>query len=95
MNSEASSLKDILSQYLHERGLENVVKEASIPELWNEIVGSNAVKHTKVVRYEHKQLTIEVDSSVWRTELRLRSDELMKRMNERLGIELVREIILR
>lgn len=95
MEGKAQSLKNILSQYLKERGLENIVKEVSVPELWEEFIGERAAKVTKILRFENKQLVVEVHSPVWKAELRLRSEDIREKINQRLEGEIVREIIVR
>jgi predicted nucleic acid-binding Zn ribbon protein len=75
--------------------MEHIVKEMSIPDLWLEILGEPANRYSKVLRYQNRQLIVQVESSVWRTELRLRENDLLKRLNERLGTTLVDEIVFR
>jgi predicted nucleic acid-binding Zn ribbon protein len=93
--NEPISLQQALSQYLRERGLDNVVKEAEVPAIWNELIGQHAVKSIKELTFENKQLLVHIDSSVWRTELRLRANELRDKINERLNADIVREIIIK
>ncbi|MBL7976500.1 MAG: DUF721 domain-containing protein [Candidatus Kapabacteria bacterium] len=95
MNNNAQSLKQILSQYLKERGLENIVKEVSVPEVWEQMIGDRAAKVTKIIRFDNRQLIVEVSSPVWRTELRLRSEDIRAKINKALEGEVVREIIIR
>jgi len=95
MNNNAQSLKEILSQYLKERGLENIVKDVSVPDVWEQVIGERAAKVTKVIRFDNKQLVVEVSSPVWRTELRLRCEDIRTKINTLLEGEVVREIIIR
>lgn len=93
--NEPISLQQALSQYLRERGLVNVVKEAEVPAIWNELIGQHAAKSVTELNFENKQLLVRIDSSVWRTELRLRANELRDKINERLNADIVREIVIK
>jgi predicted nucleic acid-binding Zn ribbon protein len=44
---------------------------------------------------QSRVLHVQVDSSVWRSELRLRKDDLRRRINEQLGSNIVDDIQLR
>ena len=95
METQAKELQKVLQQLLQERGMENVVREASVPQLWNELIGENAARHCAIQSFENKELKVVVDSSVWRSELKLRRIDLIQKLNERLGVDLVSEITFR
>jgi predicted nucleic acid-binding Zn ribbon protein len=96
MSSEnVRSLQAILEQFLRERGLDKKLREHSVPDIWQELIGENAARVSQVRRFEHGQLMVEVHAPVWRTELLLRREEIRKKINERIGQEMVREIIIR
>ncbi|MES2767019.1 MAG: DUF721 domain-containing protein [Bacteroidota bacterium] len=95
MSDEVQSLQSILQQFLKDRGLDKKLKEYSVPELWMELIGERAARVCEVRRFDHGQLVVEVSAPVWKTELLLRREELMKKLNEKLGSEMVREIIIR
>ncbi len=94
-NDSFSSLKILLNQFLRERGLEHKIKELSVPTYWREAVGEQIDKVSTVKYFNDGQLFVEVRASVWRTELLLRREDIRRKINERCGIELVREIIVR
>ncbi|MBL8000028.1 MAG: DUF721 domain-containing protein [Candidatus Kapabacteria bacterium] len=95
MNNNAQSIGSILNQYLRERGLEHIIKEAQVPDLWDEIIGEHAAKHARIHTFENKELVVDVTSPVWRMELRHRADSIKDKINARLGGETIRSIIIR
>ncbi|MFN4768742.1 MAG: DciA family protein [Candidatus Kapaibacterium sp.] len=95
MQSDAQSLGSVLRSLLRERGLNDITLEARVPHVWNELVGENASKHCTSVAMQSRVLHVQVDSSVWRSELRLRKDDLRRRINEQLGSNIVDDIQLR
>jgi predicted nucleic acid-binding Zn ribbon protein len=95
MNANTQSLQTILGEYLRERGLHNVANRVRVPEVWLEVIGENAAKHCHDIEFTAPTLSVRVDSPVWRSELRLRKHDLVRRINERLEPGLVADIILR
>lgn len=95
MHSNAQSLGMLLQSFLKERGLQDVALEARLPDVWKQVVGENAAKHCSSVTFASRILTVQVDSSVWRNELRYRKSELVQRINEQLSTSLVDDIVLR
>lgn len=93
--NEAQSLQELLKQLLTEQGLQQVLDETRVPELWTKYIGELAAKSTRVVRFENGQLLVECTSSVWRMELRLRAEGIRERINEDIGKNIVREIFIR
>lgn len=94
-NENAQLLGTILSDIIRQHGLDKKIRAHAIPQHWEEIVGQNAAKVTKVKKLEHGTLIIEVGAPVWRTELMMRRDEIRKKLNEKLGAEMIKEIVLR
>jgi predicted nucleic acid-binding Zn ribbon protein len=94
-NDNFSSLKTLMHQFLRERGLEHKIKELSVPTYWREAVGEQVDKVSTVKYFDDGKLFVEVRASVWRTELLLRREDIRRKINERCGSELVKEIIVR
>ncbi len=92
MDQSAQSLASVLKQYLQERGLEHAVVESSIPDVWRTLIGAQAARHCTRIKLENKMLHVHIDSSVWRSELRLRKEELQQKLNEELKADLVHDI---
>lgn len=94
-NDDFTSLSVLLKKFLRERGLEQKLIELSVPQYWREIVGEQVNKVSLVKYFENGQLFVEVRAAVWRTELLLRREDIRRKINERCGGEVVREIIVR
>ena len=85
------ALGDAFRQY----GIERQIREREIFSRWSEIVGTTLARHSEPVRLQHGVLMIHVQNAVWRQELSLMRAELSSRINDAIGMELVKEIILR
>lgn len=95
MQSNSQSLGFLLQSFLREQGWQDIALEAKVPLIWSELIGENAAKHCTSVSFDSGVLSITVDSSVWRSELRYRKSDLINRMNEHLGTTIVHDISLR
>ncbi len=93
MHNESQDLKSVLLAVLKQNGMENVVREASLPTFWNEIVGDAAAKHCSDLRFSQGELKMSVDSSVWRSEFKMRHDDLVKKLNQRAGADIVQRVV--
>lgn len=95
MEKEPQRLRELIEQFLTEQGLEEVQVVAQLPRLWSELVGGPAARASYIRGFVNGELVVEVSVPAWYTELHLRSEELRKRLNERLGRELVRRLVIR
>lgn len=84
-----------LAEFLHQQGLEMRVKEANALRLWPEVVGPVIANKTKPLRIEDGKLFVRVNDSTWRNELIYMERDLRSRLNEKIGMELVKEMRFR
>ena len=91
---EPKSLKRVFEELITRQGWDLKIKENNIPEVWHEIVGEIIAKVTKVKKVEKGKLYIETVSSTWRAELMLRRDLIIERINDKIGSEVIKEIII-
>lgn len=90
-----NSIGAIIQQWLRDNGLDNKLKEQSVPTYWVEIVGETIAKHATVDRIDKGIMFISVQSATWRNEIMLRREEIKRKVNERFGAEVVQEIVVR
>jgi predicted nucleic acid-binding Zn ribbon protein len=69
MSREAAPVGDVLKTVLKRLGLGQKVRVARIAQDWERIVGSKIAGHCTPVSVRGKILVVNVDSSVWLTEL--------------------------
>ena len=71
------------------------LKESLALALWDQAVGEALAKKTKPLRLYRSTLIILVPSPAWRRELHLLRTEMVTKMNERAGFQLIRDIEFR
>ncbi len=58
------------------------VQESEALSRWESIVGPMIAKHTRAIRVEKEVLWIEVDHSIWKSELHHRKQQILERLNQ-------------
>jgi len=88
-------LADVVRVELTTLGLAERLKEAEIWRLWPEIVGQTVAARAVPLRIIKGVLTVAVSSGPWKQELSFLKGMMIERLNDRLGGEVVKEIILK
>jgi predicted nucleic acid-binding Zn ribbon protein len=84
-------LGDVLGAFRKDPGLELT----GIFSLWDEVVGAAVAKIASPAGFKGKILLVNVVSSVWIQELQYHRKEIIRKLNEALGKELVCDIKFR
>ena len=93
--SEPKLIGDILREFFERPYVARRIAEGKLPQYWREIVGEQIAAITTEFRYERGILYIGIAAGVARQEIFFRRDELMVRLNQRAGAQIVNSIIIR
>jgi len=88
------SLAEVLSEVLKDQQLEGKLNERTAIRLWPEVVGKAMAEHTDNLYFKYSVLHVHVKSAIIRNELMLIRPLLIKRLNERIGSQVVKNVIL-
>lgn len=69
--------------------------EQVIISSWPEVVGTLIARHTKSLSVKNGVLNVKVDSASLKNELMFLRTELVSRLNQKAGKEIVKEIVIR
>lgn len=86
---------DILKEFFERPYVAAKIAEGKLPQYWREVVGEHVANLTSDFKLVNHILYVSVMSSVVRHELFYRREELMQRLNERAGVQLINAIIVR
>ncbi len=89
---EMERLGCLLEEVMMKLGIKRGVDEHRVVEKWSEIVGKVIAERATPVGVERGVLTVQVDSSSWLMEMRMRSGDLLKKIGEAVGEGIVHEI---
>lgn len=92
---EAESIGDILRQYLKMTQLENHTYEVQIAQLWQETLGNEITRETERIHLWSGSLFVDLKSPALKTELMMRRTAIMRAMNEKMGAEVIKQVVIR
>lgn len=88
-------LGDVARQEITALGLADRLREADIWRLWPEVVGPTVAARAMPLRIIKGTLTVVVSSGPWKQELGFLKGMMRDKLNDRLGGEVVKDIVLR
>jgi predicted nucleic acid-binding Zn ribbon protein len=92
----ARAVKTVMPAVLADLGLDRRCGETEILKVWNHLLDPNIVAHAQPVRLHKGTLFVNVDSSVWLSEIvRYRRREILERLQHSFGRELIIRISFR
>lgn len=89
------SLSGIVQESLTTLGLAERLREAEIWRIWSEVVGAALACRAQPLRMKNGTLTVAVSSAPWMQELRFMTGMMKEKLNNSLGSEVVKEIVLK
>ena len=92
---EEQSLGDLLGHFIKNSRLERGLDEVSVRDAWHNVMGEAISKYTREVKLGGGVLYVDLSSSVLREELSYGRSKIIDLMNEEIGKELVKKLVLR
>lgn len=89
---ELSDLRALIAKAVPRKEVYERMESQRVTGDWQAIVGEVLALKSSPEAFDHGQLTISVTSAPWAQELRLRKQELLKRLNETAGRELFTDL---
>lgn len=90
-----AAVSDLLGAFLSGKPVEKRLFEGRIWLVWNQAVGERIAAHAQPSAYREGTLTVTVDSAPWMQQLTYLKKELIAKVNEEFGQEMVREIYMK
>ena len=94
MKRAAESVGDILGRLSRNRRWGKRVFESKALMIWEDVVGESLRAHTRPVRVKEGRMVVAVEDSVWKQEISLLQGEIIEKLNDRIGSEVIRDIVL-
>ncbi len=82
----------VLARLVRARGWQQPAAEATVFGAWERVVGPEVAAHSRPVRLENGELTVEAESTAWATQLRLLAGSLLRRIAAEVGPDVVRRL---
>ena len=87
-------LSDILQIFKDKKGLSDGLNQVEVKRAWKEQMGPAIEKYTLKVFLKRDTLFVRLDSAVLREELSYGKTQIIKNLNESLGQNLIKKIVL-
>nr|WP_299383820.1 DUF721 domain-containing protein [Allomuricauda sp.] len=88
-------LKDALGEFIKENKLQKGMDKVDAREAWAKLMGNGVNNYTTTVELRNETLYVGLSSSVLREELSMGKSKIIAMLNEELGKELVKKLVLR
>jgi predicted nucleic acid-binding Zn ribbon protein len=93
--SKTQALSEALGDYISDMRIERKLMEVSVVDSWEQVVGKMIASKTSLVYIKKGKLFVHIKSSVVKNELMMIRETLRAKLNERAGVEVVSEIVLK
>lgn len=90
-----STIGDVLQQIIQVNKLQPGIDQIDVKEAWRQLMGNGVNTYTKNVVLKGNTLYVELGSAVLREELGHGKSKIVKMINEELGREVVKDVVLR
>jgi hypothetical protein len=90
---QAERLGDIIYQFLREEGLETPYNEFRLIESWPEVMGQGIANYTADLQIRNRVLYVRLRSSVIRAELMAARRNLVYKLNNYIGAQVIDNIV--
>lgn len=94
LNNEGS-IGDVLKQFIEKNKLQSGMDKIDVEDAWKSLMGNGVNSYTKEVVLKGTTLYVSLTSAVLREELSYGKQKIIKMINEELGKEVIKDVILR
>ncbi|MFB6457963.1 DUF721 domain-containing protein [Chitinophaga sp. Hz27] len=95
MRHGTTSIGDALREFLNKSRMKPRLTEVRIQENWEEIMGKTIARYTSGIQLIDGKLIITTTVAPLKQELSYSKDKIIKLVNEKLGENVVKEVIIR
>ena len=92
--NECQSIKDLMKTVIKENNLTKGMQKMDVREAWEKLMGNGVMSYTDTVQLQNTTLVVKLKSSVLREELSYGKEKIVTMINEELGQELVKKLLL-
>lgn len=93
-NTNEQTLKEVIDDLLDAYKLRGRFNQKKVIASWERIMGKTIANRTDAVFFKEHKLIIKLNSSVLREELSYSKNKIIQLINEDMGEEVVKEVVL-
>jgi predicted nucleic acid-binding Zn ribbon protein len=88
-------LGDVIREMIENYRMEGKLNEVKLLHSWEKVVGDMIARHTRDLKIINRKLFVSVDSPALRNELTYSRGEIVKKLNEEAGAEVIDDIVFK
>ena len=89
---DVKNIKDLVMQNLRENGLETPLLQKRLVDAWPEVAGPSVARFTREVSIYNQVLYVKLSSPVLRTELSMRRQPFIDKLNHIVGARIITDV---
>ena len=95
MNNNLNTIGKIIEKLISNSNISVKLQQLDAIKLWEKIIGTQIQKYITEQKIYNKKLFVKVKSTVVRNELSYNKSKIINQINEEIGDEILKEIIIR
>lgn len=93
--NKPQSMDQLLKEFMKRIPHRTKLQRGMVLHIWPEIVGEKIASVCKNLHFEGSRLVVDVETSAWRHEIHMNRFSIAKKLNEKVGSKIVKEIVVR
>ena len=93
--NEEQSIQDVLKNFISHNKLQGGIDKIEVKEVWFSLMGNGVANYTEEVELRKDTLYVKLTSAVLREELMFGREKIIKLINQEIGKEVVKTLVLR
>lgn len=89
------TISDALKEFVDTNKLQKGLDKVNVRDAWQQMMGNGVNNYTTAIQLERDTLYIQLSSSVLREELSYGKEKIIAMLNESLGKEIIKTLVLR
>lgn len=94
-NNDNIPLSEALKNFVSENKLQKGLDKVNARDVWTQQMGPAIEKYTTSLKLDKDTLYVQLSSSVLREELSYGKEKIIRNLNEALGKDLIKKLVLR
>lgn len=93
-DNEYHSIKDLMKTVIKQNNLSKGLQKMDVRDAWEKLMGAGVMSYTENVKLQNTTLIVTLKSSVLREELSYGNAKIIAMINEEMGGEVVKKLML-
>jgi len=91
---KVKQIDDILAQFLRQEGLETPLSQRRLIDSWESVTGKNVADYTGEKYIKNQTLYVKINNPSLRQDLSMMRAQLVKRLNDSVGAQIITDVRL-